>query len=150
MANTYTSLNYHIIFSTKDREPWITQDIEQRIWTYLAGIALQNEMTPMRFGGVEDHVHLLVRIPAKMAVSVAVQRLKGASSKWIHEVMPTMKGFAWQDGYGAFTVSKSQIEGVDTYIRKQRERHRTRSFKEEFLGFLKRYGVDYDARYVWG
>ena len=150
MANTFSSLHYHVVFSTKDREPWISREMESRLWSYLAGIALENDMKPLRIGGMPDHVHALLTIPAKMSVSIAVQRLKGPSSKWIHEEFPKMRGFAWQDGYGAFTIGKSQIKSVDTYIANQREHHRVRTFQEEFVMFLKRYEIEYDPKYLWG
>ena len=104
MANTFTCLHYHLIFSTKNRKPWITPDIEQRIWEYLGGIARTNNMKALQIGGIEDHVHVVTGIPPSLAVSKALQLLKGASSKWIHETFPNMAGFEWQDGYGAFTV----------------------------------------------
>ena len=149
MANTYTSLHYHIIFSTKNREPWIRADIEERLWAYLGGIARENGLTPVAIGGVENHVHALVAIPPALGVSKAVQLLKGASSKWVKETLPGLAAFAWQDGYSAFTVSKSNLPEVTDYIRGQREHHRKRSFEEEYRAFLTRHGVDFDERYVW-
>lgn len=150
MANTFSALTYHVIFSTKNRERWIGHEIESRIWTYMAGIAMEKEMKTLRIGGMPDHVHLLVAIPAKLAVSKAVQLIKGASSKWIHDVFPKLGGFGWQDGFGAFTVGKSQIRKVDDYIRDQREHHRVKSFQEEFLAFLRRHEIAYDPQFVWG
>lgn len=149
MANTYTSLHYHFVFSTKNRERWITPDIEERIWAYLAGIASQNKIRPIQIGGVEDHIHALLGAPAAMAPSKIAQLLKGGSSAWIHDAFPAMKAFAWQDGYGAFTVSKSGLPEVTEYIQGQREHHRTRTFQEEYLAFLRKHEVDYDERYLW-
>src|SRR5262245_1450140 len=119
MANTYTNLHYHIIFSTKNRTQWIASDIESRIWEYMAGIARKNRIKALEFGGVEDHVHLVVGMPPTMAPSKAVQLLKGGSSIWIHETFPKLAAFAWQDGYGAFTVSKSHLPDVIEYVQKQ-------------------------------
>ncbi|MBI2190460.1 MAG: IS200/IS605 family transposase [Planctomycetes bacterium] len=150
MANTYTSLHYHVVFSTKNRHPWIQADIEQRIWEYLGGIARQNDMKALQIGGVEDHVHVVLGAPPTLAVSKAVQLLKGGSSKWIHETFPPLKGFEWQDGYGAFSVSKSQLPGVIEYIAGQREHHRVRTFQEEYRALLERHGIEYDERYLWG
>ena len=113
MANTFTSLHYHITFSTKRRERWLAPNVEERIWEYLGGIAKTIGMQPHRVGGIEDHVHLVVSLPPTLSVSKGVQLLKGGASKWIHETFPTMSGFAWQDGYGAFSVSKSGIAGGD-------------------------------------
>jgi REP element-mobilizing transposase RayT len=150
MANTYTSLHYHIVFSTKNRELWIERGIEQRVWAYLGGIAKQNKMTPLQIGGIEEHVHLLLGAPAVLAPAKIAQLIKGGSSAWIREALPGMKGFGWQDGYGAFTVSKSNLPSVTEYIQHQREHHRTRSFQEEYRALLKRHGIECDERYAWG
>ncbi len=149
MANTYTALNYHVIFSTKNREPWIKQEFEQRIWEYLGGIARNNGMTALCIGGVEDHVHILLRIPPILAVSKAMQLLKGGSSHWIHDTFPELSSFGWQDDYGAFTVSQSAMEDTKRYIQHQREHHQSRTFKEEYIAFLRKYEVEYDERYLW-
>jgi putative transposase len=150
MANTYTSLHYHIVFSTKNRELWIKPAFEERIWAYLGGIAKTNGMTPLQIGGIEDHVHVLLGAPAVLALAKMVQLLKGASSGWIKETFPPMKGFAWQDGYGAFTVSRSNVPSVSEYIQGQRAHHRTKTFQEEYRDFLQRHGIEIDERYVWG
>jgi putative transposase len=149
MANTYTSLHYHLVFSTKHRERWITPEIEERVWAYLGGIAKENKMTPIQIGGVEDHVHLLLGASPTLAPSKIAQLVKGGSSAWIHDTFPTMKAFAWQDGYGAFTVSRSNVDDVAAYIRGQREHHRNKTFQEEYLAFLKKHGVQYDENYLW-
>lgn len=150
MANTFTSLHYHMVFSTRNRERWISPDVEERIWAYLGGIAKENKVHPIQIGGIEDHVHLLLGAPASLAPSKIAQLIKVGSSAWIHDTFPNMKGFAWQDGYGVFSVSKSNIPDVVEYIRGQREHHRTRTFQEEYLAFLKRHEIQYDERYVWG
>jgi REP element-mobilizing transposase RayT len=150
MANTFTSLHFHIIFSTKNRQRWITTDIEQRIWEYIGGIARANEMKALQIGGIEDHVHVVIGMRPTMAVSKAVQLLKGASSKWIHDTFPALAGFEWQDGYGAFTIGKSQLDDVAQYVANQRDHHRVRTFQEEFRAFLEKYEIEYDERYVWG
>ena len=149
MANTYTSLQYHIVFSTKHREPWIKPEIEQRIWAYLGGIAKENRMKPLQIGGVDDHIHILLGAPATMAPAKAAQLIKGGSSSWIHTEFPKLQNFAWQDGYGAFTVSKSAIPDVTTYIQNQREHHKRQSYKEEFLTLLHRHEIEYEERYLW-
>ena len=149
MANTYTALYYHIIFSTKHRHSWLAPDIEDRGWSYLGGIARENKMTALQVGGIEDHIHILLGAPPTIAPSKAAQLLKGGSSKWIHETFPNMRAFAWQDGYGAFTVGKSAVPDVIKYIQNQREHHRTTTFQEEYLLLLKRHGVAYDERYLW-
>lgn len=115
MANTYTSLHYHVIFSTKNREPWIVRDIEERVWAYIGGIARAHKMMALQVGGVEDHVHALVTAPATIAPAQIAQYLKGDSSKWIHEEFPNMRSFAWQDGYGAFTVNQIFLRWCATF-----------------------------------
>jgi len=150
MANTYTSLHYHIIFSTKNRERWITTDIEQRIWEYLGGIAKQNDVKALQIGGVDDHVHLVLGIPPTLSISKVLQLLKGGSSKWVHDTFPALAAFEWQDGYGAFTVSKSQLPEVIEYVKNQREYHRVRTFQEEYRAFLEKHGIEYDERYLLG
>ncbi|HYG81531.1 MAG TPA: IS200/IS605 family transposase [Pyrinomonadaceae bacterium] len=150
MANTYTSLHYHVIFSTKNRVLRINAEIEQRVWAYLGGVARKHAMTALQIGGVEDHVHALVIAPPTLSPSQIAQFLKGDSSKWIHEEFPALRDFAWQDGYGAFTVSKSNLPEVRGYIQQQREHHRKRTFQEEYREFLRKHGIEYDERYVWG
>lgn len=150
MAHTYTSLHYHIVFSTKNRQPRIHADIEQRVWEYVGGIARQHNMKALRIGGVEDHLHVLVGAPPTIPVSKIAQVLKGGSSKWIHETFSALADFAWQEGYGAFSVSRSQLPEVERYIATQREHHRKQTFQEEFRALLERHGIEYDERYVWG
>lgn len=129
MANTYSSLNYHFVFSTKNREPWLVQDIESRVWSYIGGIARAHDMKALQVGGIEDHIHALVLSPPAIAPCQIAQYLKGASSSWIHDEFPKLRSFRWQDGYGAFSVSNSRIGEVIKYIQNQREHHRTNLFK---------------------
>ena len=150
MANTYTSLHYHVVFSSKNRERWIRPDVEERIWAYLGGIAKQNGMKPLQIGGIEDHVHVLLGAPPVLTPAKIAQLIKGGSSGWIQETIPGMKGFGWQDGYGAFTVSKSDVPALIAYIQDQRKHHRTKTFQEEYRELLKRHGIECDERYVWG
>ena len=150
MANTYTSLHYHIVFSTKNRIPYIKPEIEQRVWEYLGGVVRHHKMTALQVGGVDDHIHALIMAPPTIAPSQIAQYLKGESSKWIHETFPTLRAFAWQEGYGAFTVSRSGLVGVVCYIQRQRAHHQQKDFQAEYLDFLQRHGVEYDERYVWG
>lgn len=150
MANTYTSLFYHIVFSTKGRRPWIQPAIAPRIWEYMGGVARAHKMTALRAGGMDDHAHVLVMAPPTIAPSQIAQSIKGDSSKWMHETFPSLADFAWQEGYGAFTVSKSALPIVVEYIKNQPEHHRQRTFQEEYLEFLQRHNVEYDERYLWG
>ncbi len=149
MANTFTNLNYHIIFSVRKRERLILPSLEERVWAYLGGVAKSLDAEPMCIGGVEEHVHALVRIPAKHGVAKVVQALKGASSHWMNEEVMNHGHFAWQDGYAAFSVSKSNIASVAKYIQGQREHHKTKDFKTEYVSFLRRHGVEYDERYLF-
>ena len=149
MANTYTSLHYHIVFSTKNRESWISQSIEERVWEYFGGIARHNDIVPVKIGGIDDHVHLVVSIPPTLSISKAGQLLKGGSSLWFHETF-RRSAFAWQDGYGAFSVSKSQLPDVIRYVEGQREHHRRQTFQEEYRALLDKHGIQYDERYLWG
>lgn len=149
MANTYTSLHYHLVFSTKNRERWLAPDTAPRIWAYLGGIARENKMIPLQIGGIEDHVHFLLGAPATLAPSKIAQLIKGPSSGWIHETFPDMAAFGWQDGYGAFTVSKSQLPAVIAYILNQGEHHRTQTFQDEYRELLRRHEIDFDERYLW-
>ena len=148
MANTYTSLHYHFVFSTKNREPWLRPDAQDRVWAYLGGIARENKLTPLLIGGMEDHVHMLVGMTPTISVSEALKQIKGGSSMWLKEHLPSFAGFAWQDGYGAFTVSKSQEPVVIDYISRQREHHRIKTFPEEYRELLVRHSIKFDERYL--
>jgi REP-associated tyrosine transposase len=149
MANTYTALHYQFVFSTKNRRPWIKPEMETRIWEYLGGIARANKIKPLKTGGINDHIHMLLGAPPTIAPSKIAQLVKGGSSAWIHETFPELADFAWQDGYAAFTVSKSAIPDVTLYIARQREHHRKMTFQEEYRALLDRHGIEYDERYVW-
>ena len=148
MPATHLSLHYHIVFSTKDRHPFIADDWRGRLHEYIGGLIRAAEGVPQAVGGTTDHVHLLVGLPAKIAVSSFVQDIKQTSSRWIHETIG-VKNFAWQQGYGAFTVSVSNRPSVKEYIADQLEHHRVKSFQEEYLAMLKKHEVEYDERYLW-
>ncbi len=150
MANSYISCYIHYIFSTKNRENIITPEIEERLWPYIGGIARENKMKALAIGGVEDHLHLLISLPATITIAKAIQQLKGASSEWVNETFGKEKKFYWQVGYGAFSVSSSQLNKVKMYINSQKKHHKKKTFKEEYIGFLKKYNVEYDEKYVWG
>jgi putative transposase len=150
MANTYPALYYHVVFSTKNREPWMDRTIRPRVWAYMGGVARENRMMAMEVGGVADHVHLLLSLPATASVADAVKHIKGGSSRWLKEAFPNLSAFAWQDGYGAFTESRARIDEVCEYIRAQEEHHRTKTFAEEYREFVERNGIEYDERYLLG
>lgn len=134
MANTYSSLHYHLVFSTKNRIAYLTPDIEQRVWAYIGGVARKHKMTALQIGGCDDHIHALVMAPPVLSPSQMAQSLKGDSSKWIHETFPELRNFAWQEGYGAFSVSKSNLEAVVGYIQKQREHSSAEEFSRRVPG----------------
>jgi len=143
-------LLYHIVFSTKDRRPLLRDDkFREDTWSYMAGICKNLGGHAVKIGGYFDHVHVLVRIPAKIAVSDFVRMLKSNTSKHINESRDAEPKFHWQDGYGAFTVSRSQEAEVAQYIERQMQHHAERDFKGEFMSILKRHEIEYDERYLW-
>jgi len=133
MSHSYVSNLMHCTFSTKERYPWINSDLESRLWPYIGGIAREHRMKALAIGGVFDHVHALLSLPSTMSFAKAVQLIKGGSSKWIHDEFRHLKKFEWQEGYGAFSVSASQVARTIAYIERQKEHHRKRTFKEEFI-----------------
>ena len=149
MPHSFTHILIHYIFSTKNRQPFLADDIRQRVFSYMGGIARQNNIYPQIIGGVEDHVHMLVLLPKTLSIAKAIQLVKGGSSKWIHDEFPRLRDFAWQIGYGAFSVGLSNKENVMNYIKHQKEHHRKKTFQEEFLEFLKAHNIEYDERYIW-
>ena len=147
MANTYSALFYHIVFSTKNRKRWIVPEIEDRVWAYIGGIARTHDLTAIQIGGIEDHGHALVMAKPAHSPSDISKWLKADSSKWIHTEFDQMRTFGWQDGYGAFSVSKSNIPAVVEYIKNQRKHHEKESFEVEYERLMKLHGVDYDPKY---
>lgn len=149
MPHSYVSNLMHCAFSTKERFPIIAKELECDLWPYIGGIARKNKMKAFAIGGTEDHVHSLLSLPATMSYAKAVQLIKGGSSKWVHDNFPNYRNFEWQEGYGAFSVSASQIKRTIAYIKSQHEHHRKKTFQEEFIEFLDRYDIEYDLRYVF-
>ncbi len=148
MAHTHSSLYYHLVWSTKRREPWLTQDVRPRLYSYMAGIFEKRHAKALLIGGVSDHVHALCSTRPAIAVSDIVKEVKQGSSRWFHETYGK-SAFAWQEGYGVFTVSPTHREGVYDYIAKQEEHHRQETFEEEYVRFLRRYGIETDERFVF-
>jgi REP-associated tyrosine transposase len=149
MAGTYTKLFYHVVFSTKNRSEFITPAIEMELYKYISGIVRGLGGSCVEINGMPDHVHLLVILPPKIALSDALREIKSNCSKWIRESKPTLAKFGWQDGYSAFTVSKSQVDAVRKYIRDQKRHHAANDFQAELLGLLAKHDVDFDEQYVW-
>jgi putative transposase len=148
MPSTHLALNYHIVFSTKDREPSIDVAWRDRFHAFLGGSARSIDVVAMAVGGVADHVHMLLGLRAIHALAPVVRDIKTASSRWVHQEIG-YGGFAWQEGYGAFTVGPGHLEAVRNYIARQEEHHRARTFQEEYEGFLKKSGVAYNPRHLW-
>jgi REP element-mobilizing transposase RayT len=149
MGHSYTNLIYHIVFSTKGRRPRLDSQISIRLYEYLGGAIRSEGGTSLGINGCVDHVHLLARLGQNRAVSDVLRAIKANSSGWIHRSFRGMRDFEWQRGYGAFSVSQSQVGTVQRYIDNQREHHKTLSFKEEFVALLTANGIDYDERYLW-
>jgi len=147
MSHSYSSNRVHLIFSTKERKKCLSDEFQPKLWAYMAGIAHNQGFEAMIIGGVKDHVHALLVLPPTLPLAKAVQFLNGSSSKWINE---TNGEFAWQEGYGAFSVRASQTGDVVRYIQNQRAHHEKKSFEEEFVEFLKKYGVSYEPAHVLG
>lgn len=142
--------NYlHIVFSTKNRKPLIDEDIENELYSYLAGICNKLECYPIKVGGYTNHVHVLCNLSKKMTLVKLMEELKSHSSKWIKTKGDKYSNFYWQDGYGAFSVNPREVEVVVKYIENQKEHHRKKSFQEEFVAFLEKYNVEFDEKYIW-
>jgi REP element-mobilizing transposase RayT len=148
VPDSYTNLLYHIVFSTKDRRPLITPDHEARLYDYIGGTLRQAGGICLELNGTEDHLHLLAKLRPTRAVSDVLRDLKANASGWMHEVFPSLKDFSWQRGYGAFTVSQSNVADIRRYITKQKEHHRKVSFRDEFIQFLRANGIEYDERFI--
>jgi putative transposase len=148
MPSTHLSLHYHLIFSTKNRHPFIAEAWRGRLHAFLGGAVRSLGGVPAAVGGTGEHVHLLVGLRANHTLADVLRDIKSASSHWVHDTAG-VRDFAWQDGYGAFTVSASSIERVKAYIVHQEEHHRKRTFQEEYVEFLKQSGVEYDERFLW-
>jgi len=148
MPSTYLSLHYHLIFSTKERRCLIADPWRGRLHAYLGGTVRTLDGVPEAIGGTADHVHMLVGLRALHCLADVLREIKRPSSQWVHETLGIAE-FAWQEGYGAFTVSASDLAAVKQYILRQEEHHRKKTFQEEYVGFLQRSGVEYDERYLW-
>ncbi|TWT67715.1 Transposase IS200 like protein [Posidoniimonas polymericola] len=149
MAQSLSNVLVHLVFSTKHRRAWIDQGIEAEMHAYLAKACRSMGAPAIKVGGVDDHVHLACRLGRTVSVADLVQGIKQDSSKWVKTRGETYQAFAWQNGYGAFSVGASQLPALVRYIEGQREHHRQASFQEEYRTLLERYGIEFDERYVW-
>lgn len=149
MPGTYSQILLHIVFSTKQREAWITHDMAERLYPYIGGIIRAEKGALYEIGGVEDHAHLYLRWRPDESISNLMRTVKARSSLWVHQTFPSLSAFAWQEGYAAFSVSKSQEGAVKNYIAGQAEHHKTEDFKSELLRLLRAHGVEFEERYVF-
>jgi putative transposase len=149
MAGTFSAHYYHIVFSTKARADLITVEIEPRLYEYIGGIIRGEGGHLVKVGGVEDHIHLLVSLGPKHCLSDLVRVVKSKATRWVKETFPDEENFAWQEGFGSFTVSQSNLAAVQSYLEKQREHHRVKTFKDEFREFLVKHDVEFDEETIW-
>ena len=150
MAGSFSHLLFHCVFSTKDRRQLITEEVREKLWAYIGGICRGRDMKALAVGGTANHVHILLSIPPSIAVSKAIQLIKGASSKWMKNSCPKQRLFEWQRGYGAFSIGVSQVKSTVRYISDQAAHHRKTDYRQEFVSFLKKHGIEYAERYVFG
>ena len=149
MPQSFVCLNCHVIFSTKHREPLLLPDWASRLYQYIGGTIRAKGSVLLAAGGMPDHVHLGVSLGRQTMIADIVRDIKANSSRWIHETFDSLRGFAWQTGYAAFSVSQSNLDEIKRYIANQSEHHRARTFQEEFLLFLNRHGIRHDERHMW-
>ena len=149
MASTLTKLLIHVTFSTKNRAAMIPEAVEPDLYAYIGGICRRMESPLLAMGGVAEHVHMLVSLGKTVALSDLMLNAKRDSSKWIKEKNAALGAFGWQDGYFAFSIGESGVDALRTYIANQKEHHKTIDFKDEMRAFLRKYGIEWDERYVW-
>jgi putative transposase len=149
MSGTHHQLLYHLVFSTKNRMPYLQPETRENVFEYLGGTVNGLGGVSLRVGGWIDHVHLLVKLTTQHRLSDFMRELKSSTSKHINDTSGLIQKFGWQDGYGAFTVSKSQLPKVASYIDNQEERHYKMTFQEEYLGFLRFNEIEFDPRFIW-
>jgi REP element-mobilizing transposase RayT len=149
MAGKYLSMLVHFTWSTAGREPWLATDFRDDLYSYIGGIVRNKNAKLIAAGGMFDHIHLYASLPSTITIAEFVNVVKSNSSRWIHENCASLRHFAWQEGYGGFSVSKSEEGRVVRYISNQEQHHRKRTFKEELVGLLDKHGIEYDKRYIW-
>jgi putative transposase len=147
VPHSYSQSYHHIVFSTKERQKLISKPMQPKLWSYMAGIGRNHGFLVLANGGMEDHAHLLIQLPSQLALAQAISLVKANSSRWMNE--HAMK-FSWQEGYGAFSVSASNLGAVERYIANQEQHHRKITYEQEFVGFSRRYGIEFDPQFVFG
>jgi len=148
MAHTYCSALFHCVFSTKERRKIVSPELQPRLWAYMGGLAREHGMKALTVGGMDDHAHILLSLPSSMPIANAMREIKSASSLWMNKTCG-QPHFAWQEGYGAFSIGWTQVESTLAYVAGQEEHHRKRDFQAEFVAFLKKHCIEYDPRYIW-
>lgn len=149
MSQSLSNILIHVIFSTKLRQPLIQESIRQNLYNYISQIARSYDAYVYEIGGIEDHIHLLVSLPRTMTLSRLIEEIKKSSSKWIKTKGPYYLNFAWQNGYGAFSIGQSNVDALKAYIQNQQEHHKKISFQDEFRTFLNKYKIAFNEKYVW-
>lgn len=149
MPQSLSSILIHLVFSTKNREPFITPAIETELHPYMAKILRELKSPSLAIDGTNDHLHILFSLGRVIKVADLVEQVKTGSSKWIKTKGPEFRNFHWQRGYGAFSIGQSNVAALTRYIRNQKQHHRRITFQDEYRKFLTAYGIDYDERYVW-
>ena len=149
MPQSLSNVLIHLVFSTKNRVNLITSEIEKELYAYIVSISKTHKCPSLEIGGTENHLHILFRLERTVTISHIVERIKTGSSKWIKTTGNTFKDFGWQNGYGAFSISQTNIPNVRQYIVNQKKHHEQTTFKDEFRGLLKKHNIKYDERYVW-
>ena len=150
MSHTYSSLFFHVVWSTKNRTTAIEKSFQEQLYRYICGIVKRKEGRLLSIGGTSDHIHLLINVSPKYTISDVVCSIKSNSSRFIKQNSDCLSKFAWQEGYGAFSVSVSALEKVSQYICNQESHHKKYSFEQEFLELLKKHNIEYDAKYLFG
>ena len=149
MSQSLNRIYIHIVFSTKNREPNISEDIKDELFNYLGGVCKSLDCNPLQVGGYKVHIHILCALSKKIALTQLMEKVKSSSSRWIKTKNEEFSNFYWQSGYGAFSVNPTEIDVVKKYIQNQEEHHKIKSFQDEYRAFLKKYNVQYNEEYVW-
>jgi REP element-mobilizing transposase RayT len=149
MSQSLANILVHLVFSTRDRTPWINDEWRDDLHAYIGGVIRRHGSNLLAAGSVEDHIHLLFPMPRTVSVSELVKEIKSGSSRWIHDAPTRPRDFYWQSGYGVFSLSPGHKEAALQYIASQREHHRTTSFQDEYRKLLVKYEIGYDEKYVW-
>ena len=149
MPQSFAAVHIHAVFSTKNRTPQIELETQSRLFEYMGGLCRARKSPLLAAGGTRDHVHLLISLSRELSVAKTIGEIKANSSGWIHETFERQRDFDWQEGYGAFSVSHSNLDSVKCYLARQTEHHRKRSFQDEFRELLRRHQIPFDERYIW-